>query len=74
MPGRSDSKSFRVLDCTDNIRIANETIVREHHLILTGKIWEICPEMAHIGENLPMLGEYSYGVARVLLESGEYGE
>ena len=58
MHGRSNSKSFRVLDCAD-IRRANETIVREHHPILTGER-EICPEMAHIGENSPMLGEYSY--------------
>ena len=33
--------------------------------------------MAHIGENgenSQMLGEYSYEVARVLFESGEYGD
>ena len=72
MLGRSNSKSFGVLDCVD-IRRANETVVREHHPILTGER-EICPEMAHIGENSPTLGEYSYEVARVLFESGEYGE
>ena len=74
-PGRSDSKRFGVLDCAD-IRKANETIVREYHSILKGER-EICPEMAHIGENgenSQMLGEYSYEVARVLFESGEYGE
>ena len=74
-PGRSDSKSFVVLDWAV-IRRANETIVRENHSIPTGER-EICPEMAHIGENgdnSPMLGEYSYEVARVLFESGEYGE
>ena len=70
--GRSNSKSFGVLHCVD-IRRANETVVTEHHPILTGER-ERCPEMAHIGENSPMLGEYSYEVARVLFESGEYGE
>ena len=72
MLGRSNSKRFGVLHCVD-IRRADETVVREHHPILTGER-EICPEMAHIGEYSPMLGEYSYEVARVLFESGEYGE
>ena len=72
MLGRSNSKRFGVLHCVD-IRRANETVVREHHPILTGER-EICPEMAHISENSPTLGEYSYEVAMVLFESGEYGE
>ena len=78
-PGRSDSKRFGVLDCAD-IRRANETIVREYHSILTGER-EICPEMAHMSDDdwrkrwkFTMLGKYSYEVARVLFESGKYGD
>ena len=72
----SRGRSRLILIHKADIRRANETIVREYHSILTGER-EICPEMAHIGENgenSQMLGEYSYEVARVLFESGEYGE
>ena len=67
----SRGRSRLILIHKADIRRANETIVREYHSILTGER-EICPEMALIDS--PMLGEYSYEVARVLFESGEYGE
>ena len=73
---KSRAQSINTNSQSGYIRRANETIVREYHSILTGER-DICPEMALIGENgenSPMLGEYSYEVARVLFESGEYGE